>query len=444
MPSANNEPTYNLKAVVRETALKPDTLRVWERRYGLPQPKRTAGGHRLYSRQDINILKWLVARQQEGLSISRAVKLWRQLEAEGKSPAAEKPYPGAFVARPGAVPATGQALEQLCAAWIEACVKFDEQAAERILTQAFALYPAELTCTRLLMPALAEIGQGWYDGKYTVQQEHFASALAIRRLEALLVATPAPTRPERLIIGCPPDEEHTLGPLLLSLLLRRQGLDVIYLGANVPLEHFAGTVLTTRPQLIVLSAQRLPTAASLQQMARLAVQQNVLLAFGGRIFNELPALRRRIPGHFLGNNLNEAPRVVEHLLFAGAPEPTDIPPISEPYRQALEHYSALQTSIDAAVRKNLRQASISEQQLSVAGYNVSRTIIAALTLGDVKFMGSEVEWASKLLVNHQLPPDLLCRYFEAYLQAAQEKLDQRGALVITWLGQVVANCDELE
>ena len=75
MPANQQEPTFNLKVVVQETGLKPDTLRAWERRYGLPQPHRTPGGHRLYSQRDIDTLKWLVARQNEGMSISRAVKL---------------------------------------------------------------------------------------------------------------------------------------------------------------------------------------------------------------------------------------------------------------------------------------------------------------------------------------------------------------------------------
>ena len=86
MTSYNENPTYNLRVVVNETDIKPDTLRAWERRYGLPAPDRTSGGHRLYSEKDIAIIKWLMARQEEGLSISRAVKLWRSLEAEGKSP----------------------------------------------------------------------------------------------------------------------------------------------------------------------------------------------------------------------------------------------------------------------------------------------------------------------------------------------------------------------
>ncbi|MBN1317671.1 MAG: MerR family DNA-binding transcriptional regulator, partial [Anaerolineales bacterium] len=45
----DNTPVFNLKVVIKETGLKADTLRVWERRYGLPGPNRTAGGHRLYS-----------------------------------------------------------------------------------------------------------------------------------------------------------------------------------------------------------------------------------------------------------------------------------------------------------------------------------------------------------------------------------------------------------
>ena len=70
-------PAHNMKAVIKETGLTPATLRAWERRYRLFKPQRTKGGHRLYSESDIILLKWLVEKQKEGLSISRAVDLWR-------------------------------------------------------------------------------------------------------------------------------------------------------------------------------------------------------------------------------------------------------------------------------------------------------------------------------------------------------------------------------
>ena len=86
MSRYNRTPIFNLQLVVHQTGLTPDTLRAWEKRYNFPQPDRTAGGHRLYSEYDIETLKWLLARKEEGMSIGRAVALWRQLEAEGRDP----------------------------------------------------------------------------------------------------------------------------------------------------------------------------------------------------------------------------------------------------------------------------------------------------------------------------------------------------------------------
>ncbi len=57
MANARKTPIFNMKVVVEETGIKPDTLRAWERRYGLPEPNRTQGGHRLYSQYDIDMLK---------------------------------------------------------------------------------------------------------------------------------------------------------------------------------------------------------------------------------------------------------------------------------------------------------------------------------------------------------------------------------------------------
>ena len=67
---SNRTPTYNLKAVVRETGLKPDTLRAWERRYGLIEPKRTESGHRLYSVTDIGTIRQVMAWLERGVSVS--------------------------------------------------------------------------------------------------------------------------------------------------------------------------------------------------------------------------------------------------------------------------------------------------------------------------------------------------------------------------------------
>ncbi len=437
-------PTFNLKAVVRETGLKHDTLRAWERRYGLPNPRRTAGGHRLYTERDIEILKWLIARQEEGLTISRAVAMWRRLEADNQDPS-QVPAPIATAAAIQPIlAAKGQVITELRQAWESACFAFDEQSAENIMAQAFALYPPEVVCFELLLKAVAHIGQGWYEGDVTVQQEHFASALAVRRLEALIAATPAPTRLGRLLVGCPAQEEHIFSPLLITLLLRRQGRDVIYLGANVPAARLETTTATTNPQLVILSAQILPTAANLLETAQLLQRERIPVAFGGRIFNIMPKLRSRIPGYFLGERLDTVPGRVDRLLES----PRPIPPVkiaSKAYEEALYHYRERQALIEAAVWQALDGSGFPQRDLTLTNTSVAEHVKAALTLGDINLLGTDMAWIDSLLamINQRLPAKHLPGYWQAYHQAVEKHLDKRGQPIKAWLAQLTSEIAQI-
>jgi len=434
----NQIPTLNLKAVLQETGLKADTLRAWERRYGLPQPQRTSGGHRLYSQRDVETIKWLVARQQEGLRISQAVDLWHGLEAEGQDPlrVVEFTTPRAAVL-PVWLP-EGDTIVELRQAWLSACTAFDERQVEEVLALAFALYPAEAACLELLQKGLAELGEGWYRGQVTVQQEHFASEMAMRRLETLVAATPPPSRPERILIACPPREEHTFSALLLALLLRRRGWDVLYLGANVPLARLEEAIAASRPNLVILAAQQLHTAATMLAVGRLLGEQAVPLAFGGRAFNLMPGLRGCIPGHFLGERLELAPRAVGEILSS----PPPLPPAqiaSQAYRQALIHYRERQALIQAQTWGRMKPQGIQPDYLDIANTHLELGIMAALTLGDLDFLEVDIAWVAGLLSNHGLPAELLPRYLTAYHQAAATHLDQRGAPLVSYLAQIATD-----
>jgi len=83
----NSSAIYNVKAAAQLTELSPVTLRAWERRYGLPSPKRSSQGYRLYSEYDLRTLRWLKAQLETGLSISRAAGRLGELRAAGHDPA---------------------------------------------------------------------------------------------------------------------------------------------------------------------------------------------------------------------------------------------------------------------------------------------------------------------------------------------------------------------
>lgn len=433
-------PTFNLKAVVKETGLKPDTLRAWERRYELPTPKRTPGGHRLYSQRDIETLKWLVARQEEGLSISRAVNLWNEYLTNGRDPLVEvpleQPEPSDFVN------VVGETLLGLRRAWVEACLAYEEAQAEAIASQAFALYSPETVVLELFQQALAEIGIGWFEGRVTAQQEHFASALAMRRLEGLVAAAPPPTRQGRILVACPPEEEHTFAPLLITLLLRRRGFEALYLGANVPLERMEPTLRATQPDLVLLSAQTLLTAATMLDMAQILSAQGVNIAYGGLVFNNRPRLRQFMPGHFLGTKIDRVAHAVERIIQSGTQVKAKHN-VSSAYIDAHAHYVNELAQLEAHIWNTLRHAPIPPSDLARANRDFANSIGAALRLGDITLVGTDIHWFQALLTNmhYRLREQNLNQYMQAYLAAARATLDERGRVLIEWMESVLEDSE---
>jgi DNA-binding transcriptional MerR regulator len=418
-------PAFNLKVVLNETGIAADTLRAWERRYGLPMPQRSAGGHRLYSQRDIETIKWLMKRQAEGLSISRAVELWKEQLASGTDPLAG-PVPSTLL------PASNASLDSLRQDWIAACLNFNESNAEQILNQAFSMFPVEAVCTEVLQRGLSEIGDLWYANHASVQQEHFASGLAVRRLDALLNASPAPTRNQTLIIGCPAEEWHTFTPLLLALLVRRRGLNVLYLGANVPILQFTDTVKSARAELVVLVAQHLISAASLKHTALVLASQKIRVAFGGRIFNLRSSIADSISGHFLGNDLPSALEEIERIL---AGQIRNRPPksISQAYATTHQAFVSKRAQMEMTLRETLEPLSIAPEDIERGIHFLGDNIAAALQLGDIQHVSEEIDWIRTLLRAHAQPEQYLIEFMEAYAQAVNKHLNGSGILITEWL-----------
>lgn len=74
---------YPIRVVAELTGINPVTIRAWERRYGLVQPARTPGSHRLYSRLDLERLRAAASLVAAGVSIGQAA---RQLNGATDAP----------------------------------------------------------------------------------------------------------------------------------------------------------------------------------------------------------------------------------------------------------------------------------------------------------------------------------------------------------------------
>lgn len=421
-------PVYNLKVVTKETGLTPATLRAWERRYGLFKPQRSPGGHRLYSEDEINLLKWLVEKQKEGLSISRAVDLWRSQAARS-----QESTPSLSVSQVKPAMSKG-ILGQLSQNWCEACLAFNEPEAELALSKALAIASPEAVCTQVLQKGLAEIGQGWYAGKVSVQQEHFASTLVARRLNALFAIAPIPTHAGRLLVACPPGEYHDLALLMLAFILRWQGWEVIYLGADIPLDQLDATLQTTKPNLVISAAQTLPGAASLLELAEFVNSRSIPLAFGGGIFNEITELSERIPGYFLGQNVEIAPQVIEHLLTY-RPSPPVSRPLPPTYAAALAAFREQEALILTRVRKIMQSSPVSPRDVERANVNFSRAVVAALSLGEIHFLDYTVGWLNGLLENIGVSPAFVVQYYQVFYRVVKDLPGLQVEPILEWLSR---------
>jgi methanogenic corrinoid protein MtbC1 len=427
-------PVFNLSVVLNETGLKPDILRVWEKRYGLPKPSRSSGGHRLFSRLDIETVKWLQARQGEGLSIKHATDLWKELVADGQDPIGEYKRSKAFT--PELSPIGGVQLDVMRNKWLEACLAFNRHQADAILNEAFALYPIEHICVEILLKGLSQIGERWYRGLITVQQEHFVSAQIMRRLEALINAAPDPTREQAILIGCPSGELHTFPSLFLSLMLRRRGYQVIDLGADIPFDQLQPTIAAIQPDLVLMIAQQLTTAAAILKVAHMLKQDDIPFAYGGLIFNRIPSLRTYIPAHFLGESLAGGLTKVESLLSGSQNLP--VAQDTAVTRQAFtSHYQESRPRIESIMFDVMQKYNLSIDQIGEVNTYLGDRISAAMAFSDPDLIEPDLVWLVGLFSTRRLPLGPLTHYLDHYSEVLHMEVGEISEPIVLWMKTLV-------
>jgi hypothetical protein len=294
------------------------------------------------------------------------------------------------------------------------------------------MFPVEAVCMEILQKGMVEIGNQWYENKTSVQQEHFASGLAMRRLDALLSASAAPSRNQTVMVGCPPNEWHTFTPLLLSLLLRRRGLNVIYLGANVPADRFEETVTKVKADLVILVSQTLASAATLQLTALTLSGLRMPVSFGGRIFTLRPGLIDHIPGHYLGSSIDSSLDEVEKLL-KGKVKAHALKTASQKYLSAHQAFISKRTHIESTLKELIQPLSISPEALITGIQFLGDNIAAALQLGDMEHVTDEMEWLKVLLQAHQRPAQELVDFINHYSRVVDQQINGQGEPIKAWL-----------
>jgi MerR family transcriptional regulator, light-induced transcriptional regulator len=244
--------------LARRVGVAPETLRAWERRYGVLRPARTAAGYRIYGREDEQRAQRMRELIESGLAAGEAAHAVTGTVAVEISPPPEAVAAGELVA---------------------ALLGFDSAAGNAAFDRVLGARSLDAALRDVVLPALRAIGDRWERGEITVAQEHFATELITGRLRGLGREWGTGLGP-RAVLACPSGERHDVGLLCCGLALDRRGWRVTYLGGDTPVDALESVVETVEPAVVVLGAlQPGPLRAAAPALGRLS--RRVPIAIGG-------------------------------------------------------------------------------------------------------------------------------------------------------------------
>jgi methanogenic corrinoid protein MtbC1 len=251
-------PSLNIAALTQRTGVPSDTIRKWEQRYGVLHPERTSGGQRRYSELDVARVEWLKERLHEGYRIGEAAALL------------------------GAGDQVARTVDELRTGIVAATIASDVDALGQLVDQALALSTLDESFVDVLTPALAEVGEGWASGSVTIAQEHLASAT----VRAALLKRLSDQRADvhgTAVLACAPGELHEIGLLMLAVMLRSEGWQVAYLGADTPFADAVALADGLDATALCFSAASQESAQALDaELATTPPRESLMVVVGGR------------------------------------------------------------------------------------------------------------------------------------------------------------------
>ena len=213
---------FSISDIENLTGIKAHTLRIWEQRYSLLNPRRKESKHRQYDNEDLKYILRVAFLYHSGYKISRIASL---SEDEVKKLALGT--------------TSGKENYQIFVNQLtEASIDFDQQRFEKILHNLILHLGFEKTVVQILFPLLNKIGLLWMTDKVSPAQEHFASALVVKKI---LVATDGLDKTSeegarKVLLFAPEGEHHEIPILFMQYLLKKNGVSCVYVGKNAGLE----------------------------------------------------------------------------------------------------------------------------------------------------------------------------------------------------------------
>lgn len=259
--------TYSIKDLEQLSGIKAHTLRIWEQRYSIIAPKRTATNIRYYDDADLRHVLNISYLNKNGHKISRIAKMD---QAEIEKSVMNIAYSN--LEYPNQVNAL-----------IIAMVSLNEVRFEKIIATNTLQFGFENTMIHIVYPFLERIGFLWQTGSINPAHEHFITNLIRQKLIVAIDGHLGLDLPnaKKYLLFLPEGELHELGLLFAAYIVKSRNNRLIYLGQSLPLDDLATTVQTYQPDYIMAILTSYPVKEDAvkyaEQLEQLFPDQEILL-----------------------------------------------------------------------------------------------------------------------------------------------------------------------
>ncbi len=232
---------HRIHRVAKLTGLSKDVIRVWERRYGLVEPLRSANRYREYTDEDVALLRFLKEELDQGQTIGA-------LAVEGRNSLLQR-MRMTSMSRQQDVSPHHSLLDEL----ISRLDPLDKSRFEQQLNAAVAVIPFEEAVQRILLPLQRRVGELWHEGRVNIAVEHYVTKVIQQKLFSVMNQLPVNEFGPRVLVACPEGEFHEIGAQAVAYLAAARGCHVYYLGPNLPISDLMTLGDSVNPDMVLLS-----------------------------------------------------------------------------------------------------------------------------------------------------------------------------------------------
>jgi DNA-binding transcriptional MerR regulator/methylmalonyl-CoA mutase cobalamin-binding subunit len=277
MTSSSTAARISIGTVVRRTGLSAHVLRAWERRYGVVKPKRTDGGLRLYSHDDVLRLQLLKKLTEQGHAIGQVARL---SSADLISMLKEEAIETSIASSQAQPTEAGRYV----AATIDALQALDGPRIYQTLMRAVVTLKSREFTRDVIAPLLSRVGDMWSEATICPVHEHILSVNLRRVLAWMIDSVPVDEGAPVIVCTTPSHQRHELGAMLAGIAATEEGWRVAYLGPDLPAEDIAIGAKVTGASVVAVSIVYVRDKETVRKeikSLKSRLPKNVMLVAGG-------------------------------------------------------------------------------------------------------------------------------------------------------------------